>query len=33
MSKAKKVQPSSQQRTLWQETWRRFKKTSWRLRE
>lgn len=26
MSKAKKVQPSSQQRTLWQETWRRFKK-------
>ena len=26
MSKAKKVQSSSQQRTLWQETWRRFKK-------
>ena len=26
MSKEKKVQSSSQQRTLWQETWRRFKK-------
>lgn len=33
MKKENSIQTGNKQRTLWQETWRRFKRISWQWRE